>query len=315
VTALLSILDFHKLYVQLPRAPIRDPSGNLLVDPNRMYGPGIFGDPNDVCVLIVTGLLLVLGRLADRRLGPLRWGWLVALGIFGYGFYLTQSRGGLLALLLGLGVFVRLRFGWRGVFVLGCLGVPALAAVLGARQLAISSETNTGQTRIELWNEGLVMFRNNPIFGIGWNRFDQNATHVAHNSYVQAFAELGFAGGVTFLGAAALAAWGLYRLALPVRTGQSEQTPRFLDPDLEQLYPYLAGAFAGYAGGMITLTLNNLVTTYGMLGAVSLFLAMAPLRPSRPPLRFDVGMLGRAVVLGLLFVLGWFFFIRAFLRV
>src|SRR5262249_6638536 len=66
--AVVSALDFHRVLPtptgQLPRPLL--PTGKLAtVDPKRMYGPGIFQDPNDVCVLIVTALVLVVGRLAD----------------------------------------------------------------------------------------------------------------------------------------------------------------------------------------------------------------------------------------------------------
>src|SRR5262249_914360 len=154
--------DFHKalptLTGQLPRPLL--PTGKLAtVDPKRMYGPGIFQDPNDVCVLIVTALVLVVGRLADRRAGAGRWLWLGAVAVFAYGFYLAQPGGGLLALRAGLGLFIRPRFGWPRAVLLGALGLPVLLAMLGARQTAISVDTNTGKERVWLWNEGLVMFR------------------------------------------------------------------------------------------------------------------------------------------------------------
>src|SRR5262249_10492775 len=146
--AVVSALDFHRVLPtptgQLPRPLL--PTGKLAtVDPKRMYGPGIFQDPNDVCVLIVTALVLVVGRLAGGRSGAARWLWLVAVGVFGYGFYLTQSRGGLLALIVGMGLLIRLRFGWPRAILLGALGLPVLLVMLGARQTAISVDTNTGK--------------------------------------------------------------------------------------------------------------------------------------------------------------------------
>jgi hypothetical protein len=311
VVVTLATMDYYDV-IQLPRA---DEQLLKLGDaPKRLYGPGIFQDPNDICILIVTALVLLLGRLSDRRSGLLRWAFLVPLGILVYGFLLTQSRGGLLALLAGLGMFIRLRFGWRRAILLGLLGLPVLVGMLGARQTAISADTNTGQERIQLWSDAMVMFRANPLFGVGENRFTEYSTHVAHNSYMQAFSELGMFGGVLFLGSAYLALHGLYRLARPVAVGHQVVTPEIVDPDLKQLYPYLAGGITAWCAGMITLTLNDRVVTYGMLGMASTFLAMAVTQPKTPGQRFDLPLLGRLLGLSLLFLAAMFVFIRLTFR-
>jgi O-antigen ligase len=319
----LAALDYHRV-IKLPRISDKLDAVMALAEQNearRMIGPGIFQDPNDVCVLIVVSLALLAGRLADPRAGLARWAWVVPLCVFAYGFYLTRSRGGLLALLAAGGVYVRLRYGWGRAVLLGAVGAPLLLAVLGGRQTAISATTNTGQERIELWNEGLVMFRANPLFGVGVDRYIESAGHVAHNSYMQAFGEMGLFGGACFLGAFYVALWGLWRLALPVppdparASGGVRVVPVLLDAELRQTHPALAAALAGYAAGMMTLSLNGLVVTYAFLGAASTYLSLAATAPPVPALRLDGTLVLRIIGLSLLFVAGMFVFVRLFLAV
>jgi O-antigen ligase len=276
-----------------------------------MYGPGIFQDPNDVCVIIVTAAILLGSFLSDRRLGAGRWFWLLPLGIFACGFVLTGSRGGLLALVAGAGIFIRLVFGWKIAIVLGVIGLPALLGVLGSRQAGVSLAALTGQERIYLWTDGIAMFRANPIFGVGRENFTSGARQVAHNTYIHTFAELGFFGGALFVGSVCLAIVGLYRLAQPARGLRGVLIPRvILDPELRRLHPYVCGAVVAYAVGMCTLSMGTLATTYTFLGLASMYLAVARTQPTTPALRFDVGLVIRLGVLGLAYLVALFVFIR-----
>jgi O-antigen ligase len=311
VVTIVAALDFYKV-IAIPRA-LQESGKPVEIDPDRMYGPGIFQDPNDVCVLIVISMILLLGRVSDRRSGVARWLWLLPLAVFVYGFYLTRSRGGMLALAAGVAALIRVRHGWPRVILLGVVFLPAML-FLGGRQFQISHTTNTGQERIQLWSDGLVMFRANPLFGVGPDNFSLEAGHVAHNSYLQAFSELGFAGGVFFLGAAALAVFGLYRLGRPVVTSREHVPPQFVDPDLKQLYPFLLGAVTGYATGMLTLSLNTLVVTYAVPGMAGVFLNMTKTRPDVDRDRFDANLLVRLGGLALLYLVVLFVFVRLTFR-
>ena len=169
VMATMSILDFYK-YIELPRPAVID--GRVVTyEKDRMYGPGLFGDPNDLCTILATMLLLTLGLLANSKVGMRRVVWMLPAALLGVGFALTQSRGGLLALLAGLALLIRLRFGWFRAITLGAIGFPALLLVLGGRQTALSAEVNTGQERIQLWSGALDLFRESPIFGVGPDQF------------------------------------------------------------------------------------------------------------------------------------------------
>ncbi|NBO93239.1 MAG: O-antigen ligase domain-containing protein [Planctomycetia bacterium] len=311
--AILGLCDFFQM-IHLPR--MKDSLGrDPIQDPTRMVGPGLLQDPNDMCLFLITSGLLFLAIVSDKRLGVLRWLGLGPLALFAVGVYLTQSRGQLLSLGVGLGVLMVMRFGFQRGLFLGLLLAPLMLAVLVTRQADLSVQSDTGQMRIQLWNEGLVMFRANPVFGVGANRYQEDAGQVAHNSYMQAFGDLGAFGGVLFLAAVLLALEGLYRLGKPhFRPGSGWQPLRFADPDLARLVPFVAAATAAYATGMFTLTLNYMVMTYTILGLAGTLIADARVRPSIVPARFDLTLMTRMTGLSVFFMAGMFVLVRLLFR-
>jgi O-antigen ligase len=309
VCTTLALLNYHHV-IALPKIKAaRDGAGidqktgvELIVE--RLTGTGIFCDPNDFCVLMVVSILLGLYWLTDRSSGLLRLLWLGPLGLFLYALALTHSRGGMLALLAGLLAYFQARYGWQRAFAVMGVLLPVLLLVFAGRQTDFSASTGTGQDRIQLWREGIMQFKGSPLFGIGRDHYVLEAGLVAHNSYLHAFAELGFFGGVCFLGAFAFALLTLYRLGRP---------PAFvLDPDLRRLYPYLLGLLAGYAVGMMSLTLVYILPTYTMLGSANVFLHQVRTEPPAPPAHCDARLLLRLAGLGLLFLAGMYVFVRLF---
>ena len=52
---------------------------------------------------------------------------------------------------------------------------------------------------MEHWSYGLDLFKSHPIFGIGMDRFTENHTHTAHNSFILVMAECGFFGAFVWV--------------------------------------------------------------------------------------------------------------------
>jgi hypothetical protein len=308
--ALLAVLQYHDL-IRLPnlktlQAVERDTATGRDVIVRRLQATGPFHDPNDLCVLLVVGILLALYGLTDpgRRLARLAW--IGPLLVLFYALALTQSRGGFLALLAGLLVFLHARFGWSATLGLGALLVPGLFVVFAGRQTDISATAGTGQERIQIWSDGLMLFREAPLFGVGMNQFEVLVGHVAHNSFLQAFAELGLFGGTIFLGA--------FFLSLATLRTLSAGGRRIVDPELRRLHPYLSGAVAGYAVGMFTLTLNYIVPTYVVLGLASACGRMTVAQPPAPSTRFELSLAGRLAGVAFLFLVGLTIFVRVFFQ-
>ena len=308
--ALLAVLQYHDL-IRLPnlkalQAVETDRATGRDVIVRRLQATGPFHDPNDLCVLLVVGILLAAHGLTDRRKGSWRLAWLGPSFVLLYALALTQSRGGFIALLGGLLVFLHARFGWSATLGLGALLVPALFFVFAGRQTDISATSGTGQERIQIWSDGLMLFREAPLFGVGMNEYELSVGHVAHNSYLQAFAELGIVGGILFVGA--------FFVAFATLRSLGTQGRRIVDPELRRLYPYLTGAVAGYAVGMFTLTLNYIVPTYLILGVASSCGHITVTNPPVPTASFDLRLVGRCAGVAVLFLVGLTIFVRLFFQ-
>jgi hypothetical protein len=270
----IGVLQYYGV-VQLESFAILEEVGAGTIDPDtgaevvtrRLRGSGLFCDPNDLCLVLDLAIPAALYGLGDRRLGPLRALWLGPLLLFGVALALTQSRGGLLGALVGVVVLLRARFRGRGGIVLGAVVLPVLLKLFGGRQTDFEVSGGTGQQRIQIWFESLGLFLKRPAFGIGASRLLDHLDHVTHNSFLHCFTELGLCGGVLFLGAYVHALGALDRLGPDHAAG--------LDPELRRMRPYVLAAVAGYAAGMLTLSVPYIVPTYTLLGLAAGYLRAA----------------------------------------
>ena len=171
-----------------------------------------------------------------------------------------------------------------------CCCCRSCSSLFGGRQTQIDASTGTGNERIGLWSDWLYIFRSQPLLGVspdvgpasddngeGSSRLDNLAvTHLAHNSYLQAFADLGFFGGLCFLGAFVLGIATLNRYAFGKTT--------ILDPEQKRLHPYLCGSMVAYMTGMASLTINYYITTAFVLALPVAYYGMTATYPVvRPP--------------------------------
>jgi hypothetical protein len=222
---------------------------------------------------------------------------------------LTQSRGGLLALMTALVVLLWVRTrGWRAPALAVACGLPVLLVLLAGRQteFALTSTDDTGQMRIQLWAQGLNLFRQSPLFGIGTGRYAEELGHVAHNSFVHGFVETGFLGGCFFLGMFVFSLWPLERLA-PEREAVA-------DLDLERLLPYLCGAVAGYAVGLLSLSRNYIVPTYLVVGLAHVYLREVSGFTSPLGQRLSAALMAKLIAGGLLTLAIFYIFVRLLAR-
>jgi hypothetical protein len=273
----------------------------------RLVGPGVvFADPNDICAVFVVGVLLSLYWLSDARLGFARLLWAGPLGVFAYAMAMTYSRGGFLALLVGLTVLLQTRYGWKRSLLLGAVALPVLFAVFAGRATNLSTTEGTGQQRLQIWSDALMTLRTAPAFGIGMGEFGQGGEYAAHNSYVHCFAELGLFGGTLFLGAFYVAFRQVRALA-----GRPDLVP---DAELRRLGPFLLAMLAAYAASMLSLSRQFVPTTYTFLGLATAYVRVAAPALRAPVLPFDGRLARRLAFVSAGFLVASYVFVRVFTR-
>ena len=124
----------------------------------------------------------------------------------------TASRGGQLGI-VAVGVWFlfksRLRIrAMAGVLIVGLV----LYSILPEKMLEkynSSGEDATSQQRLELWEYGLEVVKDNPVFGIGYENWRDYCAFTntngemhcfeAHNTYIEALSEVGITGFVVFI--------------------------------------------------------------------------------------------------------------------
>ncbi len=159
----------------------------------RMRYIGIFNDPNDVGLSLVTALPMAMYLLRNSRRLFSRLLLLISIGVILWGIKLTDSRGTILALGAILGVYSWRRYGIFRTLVAALVAVPALF-FLSNRLDTISPGEESAYGRVDAWYEGIQMLIDNPVFGVGFGLFGDHNVLTAHNSYILVLAELGIPG-------------------------------------------------------------------------------------------------------------------------
>jgi putative inorganic carbon (hco3(-)) transporter len=315
VLALLQYYAVINISALIPYQQVEDDpiTGGLQVIP-RLNGPGIFNDPNDLCVILGIGILVCLYRLGDHTSGSSRFAWSVPLAIFCWAVVLTLSRGGLLALAAGLFVLLRARFGTRKAIAAIILLLALIAVPAGASRLIrvnMGDQENTAQSRIQLWSEALVLFRGSPLTGIGAGEFVEQGGHVVHNSFLHSFTEEGFFGGAFFLGA--------FVCALMAMSGSRNPDPGSggvvgLGQETQRLQLHLLAILVALTVGMLSLSRSYSPLPYLILGLIAAYCQyLTRVAPGLVP-RLTGRLSLRLAGIGIAFLLAMKLFVTVFAR-
>lgn len=180
---------------------------------------GHFLTSNQLAGFVMPGLFIVggalaggLGWLKSRKGGAaaLAGGIALAAALAG-ALVATGSKGALVCAVIGAGVFALgwLRNGGRGrlrhVAVAAAIGVLVVGALLGfARQFRPSGFRRSLGVRLGYWQTSMQMVRQHPVLGVGPGCWEEHhmilksplhgETRMAHNAYVQIWAENGTVG-------------------------------------------------------------------------------------------------------------------------
>jgi hypothetical protein len=172
------------------------PAGTTSVGGGRIRYRGLLQDPNEFALALGLAIPLALTLWSRRRslLRTLMLAALIGLGVTC--IVLTESRTGQMVIVAVAAAYFAVRFGWKGIALGAVLATPAL--ILGGR--STSEATSSSQERLEAWSEGLLMWRESPVWGVGQGEFPERYYITAHNSFVLAAAEMGTVGLLLFVG-------------------------------------------------------------------------------------------------------------------
>jgi O-antigen ligase len=157
---------------------------------------GIFDGPGVFCVLFSVALPFSLRGMSKHFTFRQRLTSAIATGLILGATYCTGSRGGLLAALAVMGLYVLLkrRVSIRSIMISSLL-IVGLYLSVPSYLTTINDQSNSTQYRVEMWAAGLDMIKGQPLLGIGRGNFAAYTNKlIAHNSAVQIGGETGLAG-------------------------------------------------------------------------------------------------------------------------
>lgn len=201
-------------------------------------GPGgMLKDNNDFALALGMSIpMLVMMGLSEKR-EVLRKALLICVPLSIITIALTHSRGGFLAMSFGIFIMIwRSRNRLAGLAMIGLLGLGGLLAAPSAITQRLSTiqeyeKDDSAQARLAAWRTAGEMIKANPVFGVGFGHFQDNyqrydprrkeggggQAFVAHNSYLQIWAECGTPTFMLYLSLILLSFLDLWRLRTEAR--------------------------------------------------------------------------------------------------
>ncbi|MDJ0656325.1 MAG: O-antigen ligase family protein [Xanthomonadales bacterium] len=159
---------------------------------------GLLNDPNDLGLFLIMGLPFIFLFYSQTRSILVKLFCATSAAAYFYAFYLTESRGTIVAAVVMIGLMVLRRFGTVAVAAF-MVPVMSLATFLPERMREISASEESANIRVEAWYAGLQMFESHLFFGVGAGRFAEFHGRTAHNTFLLVLSETGIIGFAVFI--------------------------------------------------------------------------------------------------------------------
>ena len=210
-------------------------SGSATIDlaaaeSGRLYGAQ--GDPNILAAGLIPAIVFAAALLPDARSFAVRAWLVVAAGVLTVGVAASESRGGFLAAgatLVAALIFFRHKRAYVLIVLLAVAGLGGVAFATTPGAWHRVTHFNDGSGRSDIWRVAMRVGAAHPVAGAGLNNFETvsgqfvrrpgalktldlivDRPHVAHNIYLEAYADTGIVGLALFIGfiaACLYAAW------------------------------------------------------------------------------------------------------------
>ena len=192
------LLAIQAIYVFYTGAAFGGAEALLRGEVIQARGIGIFEDPNDLGLNLVTWVPFLLPMTHRPFLSRTMWTGLICMVPVISGIAFTRSRGSL----MGLAAVGWYYFYKRVGIVTSIIALVGLFAIMLAipRMDSISTKEGSARGRMEHWSAGIDMLRKKPLTGVGHGWFIEEHYQTAHNSFVLIFAELGMIGAFIWIG-------------------------------------------------------------------------------------------------------------------
>jgi probable O-glycosylation ligase (exosortase A-associated) len=181
--------------------------GNLALEGRRISGSigGIFGNPNDLALHLVTMTPLAIALLLATRSLLKKFLYAFCAALFVMAIVVTFSRGGVLGLVVATFVMAlkfarKLRVLMVAVFL--ALVLVGLALSPGEfRERLFTTSDQSAVSRTDDLKRSIYLAIRHPLFGVGMNNFVlySNQAKATHNAYTQVAAETGLAAAAFYV--------------------------------------------------------------------------------------------------------------------
>jgi O-antigen ligase len=259
-----------------------------LIEGSRAAWIGFFEDPNELAfsLVVLIPLTLALFNGTGSRLARLL---LVVVAVIqATGVVVTQSRGGLVGLLVVLGLTAwsyKGRAALMTVVAVAAIGAAVSSDALWNRLQFITSYQVDGAIagRLEAWHVGWLIFLDRWWLGVGIGNFPlawplyaaspSGKWITAHNAFIQILGELGVVGLIGFVTLLAITVAGLRRARLASGAGEVREIESFAKGLVVALWGYLSCSL------FLSVAFNWFL--YLILGLSVSVIAMAPKQAAR----------------------------------
>lgn len=175
--------------------------GNVTMIANRIYGTGIFSDPNDLGMTFAMVIPFIVFAITRKATGLLlRLLACCALVVILVALYYTNSRGAIVGLSAAFICYSLMRLNKFAAVLVAALLIVVMIVAAPSRASEMTYEEQSAQSRIQSWAAGWEMLKSRPLMGVGYGQYTEFNDMVAHNSFVHTFAELGLLGAFCFVG-------------------------------------------------------------------------------------------------------------------